>query len=70
MSATSSDLPDVFLPYQQELWQTVDANAVTVIEKSRRTGYSWRWRRSRPRMPRPRAPMAAPTRSTWATRRT
>lgn len=41
MSATSSDLPDVFLPYQQELWQTVDANAVTVIEKSRRTGYSW-----------------------------
>ncbi len=36
-----TELPDVFLPYQQELWQSVDRNAVTVIEKSRRTGYSW-----------------------------
>ena len=35
------DLPDVFLPYQQELWRTIDANALTVAEKSRRTGFSW-----------------------------
>ena len=35
------DLPDVFLPYQQRLWQAVDAHRVVVIEKSRRTGYSW-----------------------------
>ncbi len=37
----STSLPDVFLPYQQRLWQTIDANQVTVIEKSRRTGFSW-----------------------------
>lgn len=36
-----SALPDVFLPYQQELWAAIDANQVTVVEKSRRTGYSW-----------------------------
>lgn len=34
-------LPDVFLPYQQRLWQTIDANALSVHEKSRRTGFSW-----------------------------
>lgn len=34
-------LPDVFLPYQQQLMASVSANAVTVVEKSRRTGYSW-----------------------------
>ncbi len=34
-------LPDVFLPYQQELWASVDRHAVTVVEKSRRTGFSW-----------------------------
>lgn len=37
----SAILPDVFLPYQQELMSTVSAHAVTVVEKSRRTGYSW-----------------------------
>lgn len=34
-------LPDVFLPYQQELMASVSHFAVTVVEKSRRTGYSW-----------------------------
>ena len=34
-------LPDVFLPYQQLLWRTIDANQLTVVEKSRRTGFSW-----------------------------
>lgn len=34
-------LPDVFLPYQQELMSSVSHFAVTVVEKSRRTGYSW-----------------------------
>lgn len=34
-------LPDVFLPYQQELMASVSAHAVTVWEKSRRTGFSW-----------------------------
>lgn len=38
---TALSLPDVFLPYQQELMSTVAAQAVTVVEKSRRTGYSW-----------------------------
>ena len=32
---------DVFLPYQQELMEAVATQAVTVVEKSRRTGYSW-----------------------------
>lgn len=35
------DLPDVFLPYQQRLWAAVDAHQVVVVEKSRRTGFSW-----------------------------
>jgi phage FluMu gp28-like protein len=34
-------LPDVFLPYQQELVTSVSHNAVTAVEKSRRTGYTW-----------------------------
>lgn len=34
-------LPDVFLPYQQALMASVSHHAVTVVEKSRRTGYSW-----------------------------
>ena len=34
-------LPDVFLPYQQRLWQTIDAYPLSVHEKSRRTGFSW-----------------------------
>jgi phage FluMu gp28-like protein len=33
--------PAVFLRYQQELLTTVSHHAVTVVEKSRRTGYSW-----------------------------
>ncbi|HQU16643.1 MAG TPA: hypothetical protein PLO69_11150 [Gammaproteobacteria bacterium] len=42
MSDSARDpLPAVFLPYQQVLWQTIEANALTVTEKSRRTGYSW-----------------------------
>jgi phage FluMu gp28-like protein len=36
-----SRLPAVFLRYQQQLMVTVSIHAVTVIEKSRRTGYSW-----------------------------
>lgn len=38
---TIPDLPDVFLPYQQLLMTTVSANALTAVEKSRRTGFSW-----------------------------
>lgn len=38
---TAMGLPDVFLPYQQELMSSVSHHAVTVVEKSRRTGYSW-----------------------------
>jgi phage FluMu gp28-like protein len=34
-------LPDVFLPYQQRLWRAVDGHQVVVVEKSRRTGFSW-----------------------------
>ncbi len=33
--------PSVFLGYQQKLMATVSHYAVTVVEKSRRTGYSW-----------------------------
>lgn len=36
-----TDLPAVFLPYQQALMASVAAHAVTVVEKSRRTGFSW-----------------------------
>ncbi len=39
--ASEDRLPDVFLPYQQRLWQTVDAHQLSVHEKSRRTGFSW-----------------------------
>ncbi|MBR0681924.1 hypothetical protein GXW74_15625 [Roseomonas eburnea] len=38
---TAIALPDVFLPYQQALMASVGAHPVTVVEKSRRTGYSW-----------------------------
>lgn len=34
-------LPPVFLTYQQRLMSSVSHYAVTVVEKSRRTGYSW-----------------------------
>ena len=34
-------LPDVFLSYQQQLWASVAANALSAHEKSRRTGFSW-----------------------------
>lgn len=34
-------LPDVFLPYQVRLWRAVDQHRVVVVEKSRRTGFSW-----------------------------
>ena len=34
-------LPSVFLPYQQELLKARATNKVVVVEKSRRTGYSW-----------------------------
>ena len=35
------ETPPVFLPYQKQLMQSVYDNPVTVVEKSRRTGYSW-----------------------------
>lgn len=35
------DLPFVFLDYQKELMRTVSLYAVTIVEKSRRVGYSW-----------------------------
>jgi phage FluMu gp28-like protein len=34
-------IPDVLLPYQQQLLATTAANQVTVVEKSRRTGFTW-----------------------------
>jgi phage FluMu gp28-like protein len=34
-------IPDVLLPYQQELLATTAAHPVTVVEKSRRTGFTW-----------------------------
>jgi len=37
----SHEAARVFLPYQQRLLRSVSENAVTVVEKSRRTGYSW-----------------------------
>ena len=40
-TALTRDLPDVFLPYQQELWRELDLHQVVVEEKSRRTGFSW-----------------------------
>lgn len=33
--------PPVFLPYQRDLMQAVRDHSVVVVEKSRRTGYSW-----------------------------
>ncbi len=36
-----AELPTVFLRYQQELMHAAATEDVTVIEKSRRTGYSW-----------------------------
>ncbi len=39
--SSAADHPDVFLPYQQTLWQTIEGNQLTVVEKSRRTGFSW-----------------------------
>ena len=41
MTAVAPGLPDVFLPYQQDLWTNVDRNNLLTIEKSRRTGFSW-----------------------------
>jgi len=38
---TGARLPDVLLPYQQDLLATTAASRVTVVEKSRRTGYTW-----------------------------
>jgi phage FluMu gp28-like protein len=40
-AAVQAALPDVFLGYQQRLMHAVAAHAVVVVEKSRRTGYSW-----------------------------
>ncbi len=40
-TAAGPSLPPVFLPYQQELWRTVERFNLVVVEKSRRTGYSW-----------------------------
>jgi len=37
----NAELPAVFLKYQRELMSSVSVHAVTVVEKSRRTGYSW-----------------------------
>lgn len=38
---TTGGLVDVLMPYQQELLATTAANRVTVVEKSRRTGFTW-----------------------------
>jgi len=39
--ATDRGIPAVLLPYQAALLRTTAANAVTVVEKSRRTGLTW-----------------------------
>ena len=41
IEATETALPPVFLPYQQDLWRTIERVNLVVVEKSRRTGYSW-----------------------------
>ena len=41
MNAISAAMPDVFLSYQQQLMSSTSLYGVTVVEKSRRTGYSW-----------------------------
>lgn len=38
---TGRELPDILMPYQAELLQTTATNRVTIVEKSRRTGYTW-----------------------------
>lgn len=35
------ELPDVLMPYQSELLRTTAVKRVTIVEKSRRTGYTW-----------------------------
>ncbi len=37
----ASQVPEVFLPYQQELMANVSLYTLLVVEKSRRTGFSW-----------------------------
>lgn len=37
----TAPLPEVFLPYQQRFMAAVDGHRVVVVEKSRRTGFSW-----------------------------
>jgi phage FluMu gp28-like protein len=37
----AADLPAVLLPYQQRLVAAVETDSVVVVEKSRRTGFSW-----------------------------
>ncbi len=39
--AADSELPDILLPYQQNSLITTAENQVTVVEKSRRTGFTW-----------------------------
>jgi phage FluMu gp28-like protein len=34
-------LPPVFMPYQQRLWTAIETHNLVVVEKSRRTGFSW-----------------------------
>jgi len=41
MSPDLQALPAVLLPYQQRLVEAVDRQQVVVVEKSRRTGFSW-----------------------------
>lgn len=36
-----ASLPAVFLPYQQRFMRAIDEHGVLVVEKSRRTGFSW-----------------------------
>ncbi len=40
-TADGQTVPDVLLPYQQTLLATTAENQVTVVEKSRRTGFTW-----------------------------
>lgn len=41
LAAAAGSIPDVLITYQKRLLQTTAAHAVTVVEKSRRTGITW-----------------------------
>lgn len=41
MTEAAEQLPDLLLPYQQRLLENTSAHKVVLVEKSRRTGFTW-----------------------------